>query len=155
MASIVEPLEVAQIRLMLAMEILRGIKDLQPRGLPLHACFALLNLFCERKEPWLWECRYASVVIDLQISVEPKKETGHSPVSFMLVSCLQIAQALEGLVVSAADMAVAKSMHPATARKPMVRERISQPSFPQMASAFVAVVTESGRSILVAVLGRF
>ena len=73
----------------------------------------------------------------------------------MLVSCLQIAQAFEGLVVSAADMAVAKSMHPATARKPMVRERISQPSFPQMASAFVAVVTESGRSILVAVLGRF
>nr|WP_170951149.1 hypothetical protein [Synechococcus sp. UW106] len=106
---------------MLAMEILRGIKDLQPRGFPLHACFALLNLFGERKEPWLWVCRYASVVIDLHISVEPKKETGHGPVSFMLVSCLQIAQAFEGLVVSAADMAVAKSMHPATARKPMVQ----------------------------------
>ena len=73
MASIVEPLEVAQIRLMLAMEILRGIKDLQPRGFPLHACFALLNLFCERKEPWLWARCYASVVIDLHIRVEPKK----------------------------------------------------------------------------------
>ena len=61
----------------------------------------------------------------------------------MFVSCVQIAQALEGLVVSAADMAVARSMHPATARKPMVQERMASPSFPQLASAFVAVVTES------------
>ena len=76
MASIVVPLEVAQMRLMFAIEILRWIKDLQPRGFPLHACFALLNLFCERKEPWLWECRYASVVINLHISVEPKKKPG-------------------------------------------------------------------------------
>ena len=142
MASIVVPLEVAQIRLMFAMEFLRWIKDLQPRGFPLHACFALLNLFAERKEEWLWECRDASVVIDRHISRD-QKETGPCPVPLMFVSCVQIAQALEGLVVSAADIAVARSMHPATARKPMVQERISPPSFPQMASAFVAVVTES------------
>ncbi|QNJ02879.1 hypothetical protein SynPROSU1_01275 [Synechococcus sp. PROS-U-1] len=30
---------------------------------------------------------------------------------------------MEGLVVSAADMAVAKSMHPATARKPMIQDQ--------------------------------
>ena len=142
MASIVVPLEVAQMRLMFAMEILRWIKDLQPRGFPLHACFALLNLFGERKGEWLWECRDASVVIDRHISRD-QKETGHSPVSLMFVSCVQIAQAFEGLVVSAADMAVARSMHPATARKPMVQERMASPSFPQLASAFVAVVTES------------
>ena len=78
MASIVVPLEVAQMRLMFAMEFLRWIKDLQPRGFPLHACFALLNFFGERKEEWLWECRDASVVIDLHISVEPKKKPGHA-----------------------------------------------------------------------------
>jgi hypothetical protein len=143
MASIVVPLEVAQMRLMLAMEFLRGIKDLQPRGFPLHACFALLNLFGERKEPWLGAFRYASVVIDLHISVEQKQETGPGPVSLMVVSYVQIAQALEALVVSAADMAVARRTHPATARKPMVRGRIAHPSFPPLASAFVAVVTES------------
>ena len=86
MASIVVPLEVAQMRLILAMEFLRGIKDLQPRGFPLHACFALLNLFGERKEPWLRAFRYASVVIDLHISVEEKQETGPGPVSLMVVS---------------------------------------------------------------------
>ena len=36
------------------------------------------------------------------------------------------AQALEGLVVSAADMAEARSMHPATARKPMDRGGVRQ-----------------------------
>ena len=40
-----------------------------------------------------------------------------------LRTCVWIAQALEGLVVSAADMAEARSMHPATARKPMVEGR--------------------------------
>ena len=66
------------------------------------------------------------------------------------------AQALEGLVVSAADMAEARSTHPATARKPMDRgEGTTRASFPQLASAFVAVGTEFGRTLLSAALGRF
>ena len=63
-----------------------------------------------------------------------------------------IFQAFEGLVLSAADMAVAKSMHPATARKPIDQ---GDESFPQLASAFVAVGTEFGRTLLPTGLGRF
>ena len=64
------------------------------------------------------------------------------------------AQAFEGLVVSAADMAEARSMHPATARKPMDQgDGTTHSSFPQLASAFVAVGTEFGRTLLSVALG--
>ena len=59
-------------------------------------------------------------------------------------------------MVSAADIAEARSMHPATARKPMDQwEGTTDSSFPQLASAFVAVGTEFGRTLLSAALGRF
>ena len=60
------------------------------------------------------------------------------------------------MVVSAADMAEARSTHPATARKPMEKgEVMTKASFPQLASAFVAVGTEFGRTLLSDALGRF
>jgi len=49
------------------------------------------------------------------------KKPGLARLVIKTVFCDAIAQALEGLVVSAADMAEASSTQPATARKPMVQ----------------------------------
>ena len=64
MASMVVPLDVAQMRLMLAMGLPNRFKDLQLRRSPLHGPFALLNFLDENKEPWLSR-RPALVLCDL------------------------------------------------------------------------------------------
>ena len=146
----VVPLDVAQMRLMLSMGLPNWSKDLQLRRSPLHGSFALLNFLDQNKEPRLskgppWFCVICSHDHDLTVSALPKilwfHQAGHVAIrptafcsrpsknrdmpgfSLRSVCCVEIAQALEGLVVSAADMAVAKSMHPATARKPIIQDQ--------------------------------